>query len=617
MGDQQQSVESATLAAAPGRRWPALALLMLIALAHGLIYAVGIPRWQAPDEPMLFEYAALTAHLGRPPTAWERDLELEGELAASLERERFYRYTLDSEPATIPATLDEARALFYMPRQVGGDPPLYFLFAALALRLVPGWSIEAQLTLLRVLNALLLPLAVACVYHAARAMAAAPGAPPSQLPDSLFPIAAASLVALQPMATVIGAAMNNDGPANLLGAGLCLFLVLMARSGFRGRDIILFGALTLLALTVKRTALPYVLLTAGLTIFWAARQWRGWARPRRWAALAPALIGLFAGAAWLSAQLAWHSAARWYDAGTLSPASREPADDGYALILQPGQEVIQVLPDVATTYLRNNVLRAGARVWGDGPVTGRLVLYSDGRRQEQSFSAESAATPELAAPVSAYAQSLRLGIVADSGPLYITNVWAHGIGMPGNLIANGDLSRPALREDSPLLPTLRYLRAEELAWAFASERLRWGLPLGLWIDWLFASFWGHFGWLSIPYVRGSAWTIALWAMCASGLAGAGLAAVRLPGWRRSSIIALLLLIALAFVPLLLNSLVEVSPIQQGRYLFPVLPAVALLIALGQEALLPARWRALWLLAWLGFWLAFALGALVCVAGAYR
>ena len=113
------------------------------------------------------------------------------------------------------------------------------------------------------------------------------------------------------------------------------------------------------------------------------------------------------------------------------------------------------------------------------------------------------------------------------------------------------------------------------------------------------------------------WAWALAAMCAAGLLGAGLALVRWRGRGRLQIASLLCLLALAFVPLLLNSLVDSHPIQQGRYLFPVLPAVAILMALGQEALLPARWRAGWLIIWLGFWLTFAAAALVRLAAAYR
>ncbi len=42
-----------------------IVLLMLISLVHGLAYALLPPLWSAPDEPMLFEYAALVERLNR------------------------------------------------------------------------------------------------------------------------------------------------------------------------------------------------------------------------------------------------------------------------------------------------------------------------------------------------------------------------------------------------------------------------------------------------------------------------------------------------------------------------------------------------------------------------
>ena len=622
-----------------------VALLMLIALAHGLIYALGVPLWQAPDEPMLFEYAGLTAELGRIPTSADRSPALEQRIAESLSRAQFYQRTMGATPAIAPATLDAARAIFSMPRQVGGDPPLYFALAAIPLRLTPGWSIEAQLTMLRLLNALLLPLVVACVYLAAERIGSAgeprstrsgassrtgfvplvafvvqtrkPFTPPH--PISLFPVAAASLVALQPMFAYIGAAMNNDGLASAIGALLCLLLVRMVGQGLPGRELLLFGALALLGLAVKRTSLPFMLMAGLLALLWvirvALRGGPGAARRRATAlGLAVGLPALSAG--WLAGQHAWGQAARWYDAASLAPAPRVATASGFALVLAAGEERVQALPDVATVHLRNNTLRAGARIWSDGPATGRLVLYAGDRRQEQAFSLRGEAAPELGAAVPAYAQGVRLGIIADSGQLYVGEIWARGVGLAGNLVANGDLARPALRPDSPLQLLVRYLRVDDLLWVIASDRLQWGLPLGDWFSWLFASFWGQFGWFSIALVRGSPWAWLIGAQCAAGLVGALVALVRARGARRAQIAALLVLVGLALIPLLLNALIDFYPIQQGRYLFPVLPAIALLIALGQATLVPMRWHMPWLLLWLSFWLALAAAALLLLAQRY-
>lgn len=593
-------------------------LLMLIALAHGLIYALGVPLWQAPDEPMLFEYAGLTAELGRIPTAVDRSPALEQRIAESLSRAQFYQRTTRATPAIAPATLDAARAIFSMPRQVGGDPPLYFALAAIPLRLTPGWSVEAQLTTLRLLNALLLPLVVACVYLAAQSIA---GADPGQAaaPGPLFPVAAASLVALQPMFTYIGAAMNNDGLASAIGALLCLLLVRMVGRGLPGRELVLFAALALIGLAVKRTALPFMLMAGLLALVWVIRlALRGGpGAARRRAIVLGLAVGLPAlSAGWLAGQHAWGQAARWYDAGSLAPAPRVATASGFALVLAAGEERVQALPDVATVHLRNNTLRAGARIWSDGPATGRLVLYTGDRRQEQAFSLSGEAAPELGAAVPSYAQGVRLGIIADSGQLYVGDIWARGVGLAGTLVANGDLARPALRPDSPLQPLVRYLRVDDLLWVIASDRLQWGLPLGDWLGWLFASFWGQFGWFSIALVRGSPWAWLIGVQCAVGLVGALVALVRARGAQRAQIAALLALVGLALVPLLLNALIDFYPIQQGRYLFPVLPAIALLVALGQATLVPTRWHVLWLLLWLSFWLALAAAALLLLAQRY-
>src|SRR5262245_4965445 len=63
------------------------ALLAALALLHGLLFTWLVPPWQAPDEPTLFEYAALVARLGHIPTASYRDPALERQIVDSLVRQ--------------------------------------------------------------------------------------------------------------------------------------------------------------------------------------------------------------------------------------------------------------------------------------------------------------------------------------------------------------------------------------------------------------------------------------------------------------------------------------------------------------------------------------------------
>jgi hypothetical protein len=114
--------------------------LVILALAHGIIYATMVPLWGAPDEPGLYEYVALTARLGRIPAADERDLALEQAIVGSMAQQRFWYWVGQSEPVGVE-NLADARAYFPMPRQVGGDPPLYFALAALALKPFLGWPV--------------------------------------------------------------------------------------------------------------------------------------------------------------------------------------------------------------------------------------------------------------------------------------------------------------------------------------------------------------------------------------------------------------------------------------------------------------------------------------------
>ena len=127
------------------------ALLAALTLLHGLLYLALLPPWQTPDEPTVFEYAALIGQLGRVPTNADRDLALERQIADSLMRQHFFEYLIGHPPPTPPNDLEAARASFFMPRQVGSDPPLYFILAALPLKLLGARPIEQQLLALRLL----------------------------------------------------------------------------------------------------------------------------------------------------------------------------------------------------------------------------------------------------------------------------------------------------------------------------------------------------------------------------------------------------------------------------------------------------------------------------------
>jgi len=167
-------------------------LLAALTLLHSLLYLALLPPWQTPDEPTVFEYAALVGQLGRVPTNADRDLALERRITDSLMRQRFFEYLIGHPPPTPPNNLEEARASFFMPRQVGSDPPLYFALTALLLKLTGARAVEQQLLALRLLSVLTTTATVLCGYAAAREL----------LPRARgFALAVALGMALQPMSS--------------------------------------------------------------------------------------------------------------------------------------------------------------------------------------------------------------------------------------------------------------------------------------------------------------------------------------------------------------------------------------------------------------------------------
>ncbi|HEX6287599.1 MAG TPA: glycosyltransferase family 39 protein [Herpetosiphonaceae bacterium] len=125
---------------------------------------------------------------------------------------------------------------------------------------------------------------------------------------------------------------------------------------------------------------------------------------------------------------------------------------------------------------------------------------------------------------------------------------------------------------------------------------------GLWG--LLRSSWGTFGWLTLPMNDGAYWAFAAFL----ALAGIGLVASAGRGWwsgRAGSALLLTSAAALAFAWTVAFARVAGAVAWQGRFLFPVIPALAVLLACGLGAVLPGR-SALWTLIGLLLALAVAL-----------
>ncbi|HEU5099046.1 MAG TPA: hypothetical protein VFU22_08505 [Roseiflexaceae bacterium] len=604
--------------------WRLPLLVCSIALLHGLLYLALLPPWQAPDEPALFEYAALTAALGRVPTAADRDLALERRIAESLTRQRFFEYVL-GHPAAAP-DLEAARALFFMPRQVGSDPPLYFVLAALPLSLLRSFPIEQQLLALRLLGVMMTAGTVLCAYAAACEF---------RPRRRGFAIAVALVLVLQPMFVFIGASAGNDSLANLIGAALCWLVIRLIRCGFSfGRAAALLLLLLAGGLT-KRTLLPELLLLGLLGLGWTIAR-AVWAAPGMLARIATAALTLLALGAGVSAAVVFSRAdafaADWViplkDVKDAPPSPRllqAPGSGQPALELPPGLIALQPLPDVESEWAQNQAMHFRAHVWTARDAGHGVIAIDFGwAKTEIPFETDPRGrVAEVATFVPLYAPYLHVLVRSERGTIYADQLVAESDRRPGlNMLSNSDLAAPALRAASALARLSRYLRWRELAWAWRSERLLEPPPLGRQLLRIFfVSFWGQFGWMSLPLVGGTPWEGALALICLGGVCGstAWLAAGRGAAWqRRAAVVLGLIVVAEGLFPLFYSYTQPRSQaIQQGRYCFPALAPIALLLVLGWRALLPSRWRTGALIVGVAFGALFSVAALQLIVGFYR
>jgi 4-amino-4-deoxy-L-arabinose transferase-like glycosyltransferase len=233
-----------------------LLIILSASLVLGIIYIIVIPPWQSPDEPTHFEYVKVLAE-GAPPWAPQPRPDLQETIIASLDRHDYWRYVREDRPSPLPTTFRETPFLFSAPTQIGKNPPLYYFFASLILRLSPALSVETELYRLRILSLFFSITTVGVVWACAGEIfgRASPFCP-----------AAAGITALLPQFMVIGTSVSPDPCINLFGAGAIYLVLRFQRRGFTlSRVLILLlwhgiGLLVNYKFLILLLALPGVIL---------------------------------------------------------------------------------------------------------------------------------------------------------------------------------------------------------------------------------------------------------------------------------------------------------------------------------------------------------------------
>lgn len=456
----------------------AAAALVGFALLHGLLYVFIVPPWQAPDEPQHLQYVLLMLE-GLGQITREEAYAGQGlieEIHRSLIAQQFWFFRAHDIPPSKPQYV----AAF-------SHPPLYYALAALVIAPLKGTDPCVQLYAVRVLSVFLATgVSLITLRIAQRIFPDEPGV--------AFAVTAVSL--LLPMQTFVGASVNNDVLAELIGSVIISLSTDLAVHRTSLRRLLALALVNVLALMTKRTLFFAMVLSAPV-FAWTLLGWiRGLGRRR----------------------------------------------------------ILTSILLMLTLFAIAHNMEIGLPRLVDGKPGNPLPFHT--------------------------------WTVARRGP--------HRVFLPYTV-------------DEQLPPAMATERA--LVWAM-QQLGRWTAPertgltvsraslsirdLVVYLGIAFAGFWGNFGWLNVPFSGG--WYVLLMAATAISLAGlVRLGALLARGrvrWnpeRRRRFAVVLTAAALCSAQLLGTMVARGQP-QQGRYLFPALPAFAILLVLGWLYAVPSHWR---------------------------
>lgn len=522
-------------------------MLLVLALAHGLAYVFLLPVWQHYDEPNHFEYAWLSANLGRLPEAGEYDSDLSRRVVESMLAHGFYE-GMDSRPEL--GSGDE-------PIKIGGysqlgEPPFYYLLASIPLRMMGACSVEKQLYAARLVSLALFLLVVLVGWGTAR-----------ELTSTGHPLRwmAPGALAMFPGFVELMTAVNNDALAVLMFSLFFWGSVRLIRRGLSLLGLLWVLAAAALTYFSKNTAMIALLLLPVVLLFAIVRgRWR----PLAWGIL---VMGL---AAISLISLSWDDALYWYRATSQAVPARLPvveqARGDYALGLETQARTVpswsaplfQPLPPEVALELQGKRVALGAWMWASQAAVVNTPIF---RTSAQAFSksvvvdemprfyAFDVEVPENAELLWVYLEPKFSGdaaawvyydgLVLAEGewplleePHFSTPQGAQGEwgGMQfTNLIRNGPAESAGPRV-TPWIDNLatRFLpdqaRPSQILLSLVDVQGAWWL-YELSIQQVFETFWARFGWGHVPLIWKGMYGI-LAVITLAGVAGAIVGALR-------------------------------------------------------------------------------------------
>jgi len=332
-----------------------LLLVLFLALINGLVFTFLVPPWQHYDEPNHFEYVWLAANLDHLPSSKDYDPKLSRQVIKSMIGSGFF------DPMSPKPIIDLTEKVKIPGYNQLKEPPLYYMFASLPVRLLGSRGINAKLYSARLVSLLFYLLTVLIAWGIAREIS------PSNHPIRwMLPLT----IALLPGFADLMTSVNNDVLAVTVFSLFLWGSVRLIKNGFSLTDLMWVIGTAILAFFSKNTALvawllfPLVLL---LTVFRDRLRWLAWS--------------LFFGSlvVGLALCISLEDAAFWYRA-TSQIESTRLADDkavlgDYVLQLDSQAEVtpswspplFQPLPIIIGQRLRGQTITLGAWVWTTSP----------------------------------------------------------------------------------------------------------------------------------------------------------------------------------------------------------------------------------------------------------
>ncbi len=245
-------------------------MLILLAVVLAALYALIILPWMQPDEPRHFEVALHVARLGQPVvTGNDRVPAWEQELIASMEALSFWWYGFSFigwDPNNLPKSFREIWGPAYATAFF--QPPLYYTVTGGLIALWGNhWPVETGVLIVRLFGLSLLALSLAGTYKTIAEL----------FPDRPhWALGVLGFAALWPSHLAANAAVNNDLLAEALVVWVMYVAISLLRRGPELGRIAWLLALSIFAITTKRTALTAAVVTP-LALFLgmgSAGQWR-------------------------------------------------------------------------------------------------------------------------------------------------------------------------------------------------------------------------------------------------------------------------------------------------------------------------------------------------------